>query len=158
MSTRVVLIIASLLYIVSLALPAFDLQTGDDSYYVGFAVVLFGWGSNDPRWLANLLLPAGLVCLKMDSRIWAVLTLFIASAFALHCMTYVGTQIALNSGGEKTTIIAMGSGYYLWSSSIIFPAIFSLSHFFFAGKKTDKIPQPTDVTRESKQGEHRPPR
>lgn len=135
MSRYIVAAFSLLLYLISLALPAFDLEQGDDSYYLGLVVVLFGALSFDPRWLANPLWLIGVLCLLIKFRLAALLTLVTASLLALICFGYVGTSIARDSSGTDTTILQMGSGYYLWLVSMLVPTVFAI-YFFYTGRKT----------------------
>ena len=141
MITRIVTALALLLYLASLALPAFDLEQGDDGYYLGLVVVLLGALSADPRWLANPLWIIGLVCLLRRRRLAALLTLAAASVLALLCLTYVGTEIAQNASGTKTTILKMGWGYYLWLSSLLVSTGLATWSFFAKRTAVDGRPE-----------------
>lgn len=130
MAKYIVAASAFVLYLGSLALPAFDLAQGDDSYYLGVVMVLFGAFSFDPRWLANPLWLIGVVCLLTHFRLTAVLTLAAASLLAVSCFTFTGTLIAQNSSGTETTILQMGPGYYIWLSSMVVPTVYAFYVFF----------------------------
>jgi len=144
MVKRIAIALTLLLYLASLALPAFDLEQGDDGYYLGLVVVLFGALSMDPRWLANPLWIIGMVCLWRKRRVAALLTLTAASVLALLCLGYVGTEIAQNASGTKTTILGMGTGYYLWLSSLLVATAFAVCSFFGEREKPDPTPQAAD--------------
>lgn len=130
MVRRIPAALTLLLYLGSLALPAFDLEQGNDSYYLGLVVVLLGALSLDPRWLANPLWLVGMACLWKKRRLAALLTLAAASILALLCLGYVGTSIAQNESGTKTTILGMGPGYYLWLSSLLVATALAVYSFF----------------------------
>ncbi len=148
MARYITVAIAAVLYLVSLALPAFDLEQGDDTYYLGVVVLLFGGFSLDPRWLANPLWLAGVLCLSFKLRLAALLTLAAASGLALLCLTYVGAPIARDASGTDTTILQMGLGYYLWLGSMLVPTAFAL-YFLFQGREApDAPPQLTGGDRE----------
>lgn len=103
----------------------------------------------DPRWLANPLWLIGVPCLLIKFRLAAVLTLVTASLLALICFDYVGTPIARDSPGTDTTILQMGSGYYLWLFSMLIPTAFAICFFFAKQSESDREPRSADDTRSS---------
>lgn len=142
MVKRILVALTLLLYLGSLALPAFDLEQGDDGYYLGLVLVLFGALNLDPRWLANPLWIIGMACLWKKRRLAALLTLAAASILSLLCLSYVGTSIAQNASGTKTTILGMGPGYYLWLSSLLVATALAIDSFF--EKRPDETRTPGD--------------
>lgn len=125
-----------LLFAISLVLPVFDLRDQPDGYYIGLPVLIFGWLEYPLAWLANPLWLGGLVFTLLGRPRVALAASIVATALALTSLTYLGTELPTNaSGATRADVVAMGSGFYLWGSSIVLLGVGSAAQILRAQRR-----------------------
>lgn len=111
-----------LLFVISLALDGFYLETKDPrAWSPCIWLLLFGWMglfAGMVAWLANPVLFFAWICMAVRPLRWgalaaALLALLLALTFLLH------TSIITDEGGGRANITGYGLGYWFWLASMI---------------------------------------
>ncbi len=121
-----VVILSIVIYLVSLFLPAFVVRfpdiAGDP---LGWECLLFGWGNLfelQPAWLANPLLFIALFLIakrRTDVSVILLAVAIVAAFFSLRVDEVLRPA-------RMRTVEAMGTGFYVWLTSLIVPAAYAL--------------------------------
>ena len=114
-----------LLYIVSLFLPALNLEHEGD--WTGGAVLILGWLGpliNQFGWLANV--PWFVALVLLIFRFWtpAFILSLVAFLVGFSSLTIVHKEMLLDEGGvNKAIVLGLGPAFYLWMVALVLPAI-----------------------------------
>jgi hypothetical protein len=112
---KLLAIICTILFGVSLLQNVFVFQSGDSSFIMGFVCLLFGW--THIQWLANPLIAASHFFLFRGKYGWSVLCSAVAVMLALSAFSI--KEVPQDESGTMTLVLGFSSGFYLWLSVML---------------------------------------
>jgi len=119
---RTGLVLATILFVFSLAFNTFLPAEGEPSFLLGIICLLFGFGY--AAWYANPMLLISAVLLRFNKTRLALLTS--ALALSLGSSALLIDKVPYNEAGDDAEVIGYGLGFLMWLGSMLVVLLVSL--------------------------------
>jgi hypothetical protein len=112
------IVLATVLFLLSLGFNTLKLSQGDSSFLLGFVCLLFGF--EYLAWLANPFFLVSIILLSLNRSRVALATSTVSVILA--ATTFLIQKAPFNEAGHMANVVGYGPGFYLWiaSMSVIF--------------------------------------
>jgi hypothetical protein len=108
------IVLASVLFLLSLGFNTLLLSHGDSSFLMGFVCLLFGFSY--VAWFANPLFLMSIVFLSLNRSVWALAAS--TASVILAATTFLIQKVPYNEAGHMANVVGYGLGFYLWIASM----------------------------------------